>query len=514
MEQKWGLRLSCECCSEFRSVMRLLAGLFRLRHACILFLGLSTLPPGGSAQAAIVGFGGDGTGWTLNGGPSVSADVLHLTDGGGSEARSTFFNTPQAYQNGFTVHFTWDATPGTGLADGLTFLLQNDPRGVAALGVGGGSLGYAGGTAAITPSVSLQLNLYNGDGLTRGSGLRTKGNTGLYSSLGGITFGTTPIDVTMTYDPSTYQMTQTYQQGATTFSKRTPFIINGTLSGSGTALIGFTGGTGGQTSVQKVSNFSYTPQFKASAPIVLRDTLTSGNGLALALHTPEVGGQWSVPVGSGLLIANSLIDTTGAARVARTNFTSALGPGEALLLSLHVESIPNFFGDTNFISGFDLLAGDLTELFFGKVSSANGWSIATDPAGANLFGSSSIIGASEIAFQYNYDTGEVGLWVNDVQVVGGLETPGLAIDAFGFENNNGGDVKFGNVQAAFLLVPEPSVPALAGLSALTWLCRRRRRRDLPASFRTVELAGATWLSSPAGFPARRLPVAARRGACL
>jgi hypothetical protein len=403
----------------------------------------------------------------------VSSDVLHLTDGGGSEARSLFFNTPQAYQNGFTVHFTWDATPGTGLADGLTFLLQNDPRGVNALGVGGGSLGYAGGTAII-PSMSLQLNLYNGDGLTRGSGLRTKGRTGIYSSLGGITFGTTPIDVTMTYNPSTYQMTQTFVQGATTFSKSSPFMINGTLSGSGTALVGFTGGTGGQTSTQNISNFSYTTQILSSAPVVLRDTFTSGNGQALGLHTPEIGGQWSVPVdGGGLFITNSLIDTTGAARVARTNFTSALGPGQQLLLSLHVESIPNFFGATNFISGFDLLAGGSTKLFFGKVSSANGWSIATDTAGSNLFGSSSIIGASEIALQYTYDTGAVGLWVNDILVVSGTEQAGLALDAFGFENNNGGDVKFGNVQAAFLAVPEPSSWTLVGLGSLALLRRRR-----------------------------------------
>jgi uncharacterized protein (TIGR03382 family) len=64
--------------------------------------------------------------------------------------------------------------------------------------------------------------------------------------------------------------------------------------------------------------------------------------------------------------------------------------------------------------------------------------------------------------------------VNDVQVASGFETPGLALDAFGFENNNGGDVKFGNVQTAFLLVPEPCSLTLAGLSLLALLRRRRR----------------------------------------
>ena len=94
-----------------------------------------------------VGFGASGTagGWTVNtnnfnSGAFPSTNVLQLTDGGGGENRSAFYNTPVAYAGGFTASFTY--TPsytagGDNPADGAAFILQNDPRGAAALGAGG-----------------------------------------------------------------------------------------------------------------------------------------------------------------------------------------------------------------------------------------------------------------------------------------------------------------------------------------------------------------------------------------
>ena len=78
------------------------------------------------------GLGGDGAGWTPNsdetGNPTVANNVLTLTDGNGGEARSEWLDTPVT-TGSFTAHFTY--TPD-GSADGVAFVLQDDPHGTAA----------------------------------------------------------------------------------------------------------------------------------------------------------------------------------------------------------------------------------------------------------------------------------------------------------------------------------------------------------------------------------------------
>src|SRR5690349_4561929 len=56
--------------------------------------------------------------------------TLTLTTGVGSQASSAFATTPQNISS-FNAYFTYTATSG---ADGTAFVLQNDPRGVTALG--------------------------------------------------------------------------------------------------------------------------------------------------------------------------------------------------------------------------------------------------------------------------------------------------------------------------------------------------------------------------------------------
>ncbi len=91
----------------------------------------------GSFISGISGFGSNGTGWSVNG-PSVSNDVALLTDGGLSEGRTLFYNTPvQNITSGFVAQFVFNASSGG--ADGATFTVQNSSP--TAVGSAGGGFG-------------------------------------------------------------------------------------------------------------------------------------------------------------------------------------------------------------------------------------------------------------------------------------------------------------------------------------------------------------------------------------
>ena len=99
----------------------------------IMFFAIVCQP----ALGDITGFG-NGSGYTLNyistPAPSINNGTLTLTNFGGDfQSSSAFYNTPQS-TGSFTAFFTYQAS---GPADGMTFVIQNDPAGPAALGGAG-----------------------------------------------------------------------------------------------------------------------------------------------------------------------------------------------------------------------------------------------------------------------------------------------------------------------------------------------------------------------------------------
>ena len=93
---------------------------------------------------------------TLNGNAVGYNNRLRLTPSAKIQRGSAFFNRPLAIDGAtsFSTQFEFELSGGTTGADGFTFMLQNDPRGVNALGGLGGSLGYSG----LTQSLAIEFD--------------------------------------------------------------------------------------------------------------------------------------------------------------------------------------------------------------------------------------------------------------------------------------------------------------------------------------------------------------------
>jgi len=202
------------------------------------------------------------TGLTFNGSAKLNGMRLRLTDGGASEAASTFYNTALNVQS-FTTDFTFQLTNPSG--DGFAFVIQNSS--LTALGPLGGGLGYGpdtpGGTPGIPSSIAVKFDLYNnaGEG-TNSTGLYTDGAspTTPATTLGGNVnlHSGDPFSVHMTYDGTTLTMTITdVNVPADTFT--TSWAVNiPSVVGANTAWAGFTAGTGGATATQDIITWVFT----------------------------------------------------------------------------------------------------------------------------------------------------------------------------------------------------------------------------------------------------------------
>jgi hypothetical protein len=241
-----------------------------------------------TAQADIMGFsGGDPNLWTANhasigtGDPPTfdpSTDSLIITTDQGNEHNSAFYSPadqtlPQLRQSvtGFMVSFTYQVS-GTRMADGAAFVWQNDPFfGPQAVGTqdGGSALGYQGiqSSAAIGFNVYSQSNpLHPGTGhpgetdfVFNDGGANVKNPGGNYLDTSPVELTTNgPIHVTVMYDNVSQNLVETLTDSAgNTFSQTYTGIDLPGLVGDTKAYVGFSGGTGGATSVQTFSNFVY-----------------------------------------------------------------------------------------------------------------------------------------------------------------------------------------------------------------------------------------------------------------
>lgn len=221
-----------------------------------------------SAHAQINGFN-NGANFTLNTntpglGPTITGNTLTVTNTDNSRsfvANSVYFNTPQDISQ-FASQFTFQATaPGgtAGLADGITFILQNS--GLNALGGGGGFLGVSG----INPSAYISLNVYAPNVV--GTNFQTNGaQTIPYTPTGTVNLASgDPIQVNLAYDGAVLTETLTDLTTNSIFSTNyTTDLVS--ILGGGKAFIGFTGGTASGSALQNVSGFTFGPPAAVPEP--------------------------------------------------------------------------------------------------------------------------------------------------------------------------------------------------------------------------------------------------------
>jgi len=200
------------------------------------------------------GFAGTQGIMVLNGSTDLDDSRLQLTTGLTGEAGSAWYYQPVNVQ-AFTSDFSFQLSNPAG--EGITFAIQGENN--TSLGSAGSGLGYQG----IGNSIAIKFDLVNaaGEG-TDSIGLYTNGAS---PTVPAIDLSTTGIDlhsddtfdVSVTYNGSILSMVISDMITGAAYS--TSWTVNiPSIVGGDTAYVGFTGGTSGLTSSQKIETWVYT----------------------------------------------------------------------------------------------------------------------------------------------------------------------------------------------------------------------------------------------------------------
>ncbi|MFF0473756.1 choice-of-anchor D domain-containing protein [Streptomyces sp. NPDC004284] len=296
---------------------------------------------GGTVTVPTPGAGG----WKLNGSARISGNDLQVTQASPSQRGSAVWPVP-VLTDGLKASFTTVIGGGTG-GDGLTFSLLDPARTTpSALGGVGGGLGYVG-----LPGVAVAFDTVRnaGDPSANFVGIATGGSgsalayASTTSSVPVLRSGTHTVSVAVAGKTVTVSVDGT-QRLRTTVASLTP-----------TALLAFTGGTGGATDIHAVRGASITAASYAVPPPGPNgwkyngSAALSGTSLVLTPAQPYLKG--------------SAIQATAvpSARL-RARFTATLsggtgGDGLALLLLDATRATPTALGGGGGGLGFSGLAG-------------------------------------------------------------------------------------------------------------------------------------------------------------
>jgi hypothetical protein len=229
----------------------------------------------------------------------LPATTARLTDGDFGEAGTVFTRNAVSF-NDFTTSFTYQDMPRNGAADGLSFIMQADPRGANAVGGTGGGLGYTG----IANSIAVKFDIWNLAAHTSSTGIYFDGEPpdspagrarSVFMTGAGIDFNSGHVfRIDLAYDSTAHVLTETVTDTVTSARFTTSYNVDiAAHLGSNVGYVGFGGGTGGETAVQDVLTWSYH-----SGPA------TGGDG-ASGMGLPGDGSPLSVTAAPGQALPGS-----------------------------------------------------------------------------------------------------------------------------------------------------------------------------------------------------------------
>jgi hypothetical protein len=213
-----------------------------------------TIQSGGGSTISFGNGFSSSAGLSLVGSAKVASNLLQVTvSGATSNTGAAWFATPVAI-NAFTTDFNFQLLNAKG--GGFTFTIQN--AGKSAVGPGGSGLGYGasqpGGTPGIGHSVAIKFDIYNNDGEgTDSTGFYTNGASptvpAINMSASGVTLNSGHVlHAHITYDGTNLALTLTDTSTSKSFTTISTINIP-SIVGSGTAYVGFTGGSSGGAGV-------------------------------------------------------------------------------------------------------------------------------------------------------------------------------------------------------------------------------------------------------------------------
>lgn len=344
---------------------------------------------------------------TLNANAAQSGNVLRVTAAQSSQVGSAFHTEPVRVAQGFDTRFQFRFSAlSAGGADGMTFIVHNDPRGTAAIGVNGGELGYGASATsppgtAIANSLAVELDTWQstsgGDLSANTVSVHTNGPLDneveeLYS------LGQVSPSINLS-DGAVHELRVQVEGGVLNVyldDLNTPLISTAydiltggawyqggvaqglNLQPGGLAYVGFTSGTGGAWEHHDVLSWSFA---SSGGPGTVFCEGDGGGAVCPCGNFTTVGGGCNNSTGAGAVLGSEGSDSVVASDLRLVG--SQLPPGRTCLF---VQGDAQLGGGQGLLWGDGLRCTGTNTLYLAVAWSAGDGSVLSPPGISNLGG--------------------------------------------------------------------------------------------------------------------------------